>query len=66
MPGLYRQGNGLDLGHALEFATGIEVGTELRNGAQLSFLYEHRSNAGLSNVNPGLNTLSVLYSIPLR
>ncbi|HPD91931.1 MAG: acyloxyacyl hydrolase [Rhodobacter sp.] len=66
MPGLYARGNGVDLGGALEFATGIEVGTDLRNGAQVSLLVEHRSNAGLYASNPGVNTLSVVYSIPLN
>ncbi|GAB4267924.1 MAG: hypothetical protein Kow0013_18290 [Pararhodobacter sp.] len=66
MPGLYHRGNGTNLGGPFEIATGIEVGTELRNGAQLSMLLEHRSNAGIYNTNPGLNSLSVLYSIPLN
>jgi hypothetical protein len=66
MPGLYHQGNGIDLGGPLEFATGIEVGTELRNGGQISLLLEHRSNAAIYSTNPGMNTLSVQYSIPLN
>lgn len=66
MPGLYRQGNGRNLGGALEIATGIEFGTDLRNGAQISVLLEHRSNAGIYAVNPGLNSVSLVYSIPLN
>ena len=66
MPGLYARGNGRDLGGALEFATGVEVGTELRNGAQVSLLLEHRSNAGIYSNNPGVNALSVVYSMPLN
>ena len=66
MPGLYASGNDRNLGGALEFATGIEIGTDLRNGAQLSLLLEHRSNAGIYRVNPGLDTLSVVYSLPLN
>ena len=59
-------GNGRDLGGPLEFATVVEIGTELRNGAQLSLALEHRSNAGIYAINPGADTLSLIYTLPLR
>ncbi len=66
MPGLYRAGNDIDLGGPFEIASAIELGTDLRNGAQLSLLLEHRSNAGIYAANPGVNTLSIAYSIALH
>lgn len=66
MPGLYRAGGDLALGGPVVFATGLEVGTRLGNGANLSLLAEHRSNAGLYGENPGLDTLSIAYSLPFN
>lgn len=66
MPGLYRAGGDIELGGPVVFATGLEVGTQLANGANLSLLVEHRSNAGLYGENPGLDTLSIAYSFPLN
>lgn len=66
MPGLYHQGDERDLGGPVEFATALELGRTLANGAELSMMVEHRSNAHLYSHNPGLNTLSVVYTLPLR
>ena len=66
MPGFYYRGNGRDLGGPLEFATVLEIGTDLRNGAQLSLAFEHRSNASLYAINPGADTVSIVYTLPLR
>lgn len=66
MPGLYTSGSDIDLGGTIEFATTVEVGTRLRNDAELSLMLSHRSNAGIYTRNPGVNTLSLSYSIPLN
>ncbi|WP_010137179.1 acyloxyacyl hydrolase [Oceanicola sp. S124] len=66
MPGLYAQGSGPDLGNVIEFRSGIEVGFEGRNGWRYGLLYDHRSNAELSSVNPGLETLQFRVSVPLN
>lgn len=57
MPGFYAQGSGPDLGHAIEFRSGAEIGYEARNGMRFGISYDHRSNAELSSINPGLETL---------
>lgn len=66
MPGFYAQGDGPDLGHELEFRSGIELGFEARNGWRYGVIYDHRSNAELSSVNPGMETLQVRVTVPLR
>jgi len=66
MPGLYRSGSDVNLGGPLQFLSRVEIGTELSNRGQISLAFEHRSNAGLYATNPGLNTVSVNYSLPLN
>ncbi|PJE30442.1 Lipid A 3-O-deacylase (PagL) [Pseudooceanicola marinus] len=66
MPGLYAQGDGPDLGHVVEFRSGIEVGFEARNGWRYGLVYDHRSNAEISGTNPGMETVQFRVSVPLR
>ncbi|WP_300514088.1 acyloxyacyl hydrolase [Aliiroseovarius sp.] len=66
MPGLYAQGDGVDLGHVIEFRSGIELGYEARSGMRIGLSYDHRSNASLDPVNPGVDLFSVRVSIPLN
>lgn len=63
--GLYADGNGKDLGHAVEFRTGVEMGFDLDAGRKVGFALHHISNAGLGDKNPGTEILSLTYSIPL-
>tara|TARA_B100001057_G_scaffold447454_1_gene486963 strand:- start:256 stop:765 length:510 start_codon:yes stop_codon:yes gene_type:complete len=55
-PGYYNQGNGKDLGHALEFKSEVQLSLELPKDSQLGFSYNHLSNASLGNKNPGANS----------
>mgnify|MGYP001440467148 FL=1 len=55
-PGYYNQGNGKDLGHALEFKSEIQLSLELPKDSQLGFSYNHLSNASLGSKNPGANS----------
>lgn len=66
MPGIYIQGDGPDLGFLIEFRSGVEVGYNFRSGVRLGVSYDHRSNADIRAVNPGLETLQVRVSIPLK
>ena len=63
MPGLYAQGNGPDLGHVIEFRSGLEAGYRLSNGGRVGIGVDHRSNNGWGDTNPGLDTAYVRYSI---
>lgn len=65
MPGLYAQVDGAGLNHAVEFRSSLGVGWEFDNGARFSLHFDHRSNAGLSNDNPGLETLGLRVAVPL-
>ena len=55
-PGYYNQGDGKDLGHALEFKSEVQLSLELPDDAQLGFSYNHLSNASLGSKNPGANS----------
>lgn len=61
---LYDEGDGKDLGHAVEFRSGLELSYRLGKdrgngpeGPRLGVLFYHLSNASLSEVNPGSNSL---------
>ena len=55
-PGYYNQGNGKDLGHALEFKSEIQLSLDLPKESQFGFSYNHLSNASLGDKNPGANS----------
>ena len=66
MPGVYARGNGPDLGHVVEFRSGFEAGYQARNGLRVGLSFDHRSNAGISSTNPGLETIALRVSVPLK
>ena len=55
-PGYHNQGDGKDLGHALEFKSEIQLSLELPKNSQFGFSYNHLSNASLGKKNPGANS----------
>ena len=61
-PGLYFQGDEVDLGFPIEFRSGLEVGMRFDNDWQVSLSYDHRSNADVVAVNPGLETIQLRLS----
>lgn len=66
MPGLYALGDGPNLGSPLEFRSALVFGYEFYNGTRLALSYDHRSNGELAKLNPGLETVALRYSIPIR
>ena len=66
MTGLYRAGDGLDLGGPIVFRSGIEAGWESRRGWRFGLGFDHRSNAGIYDENPGVETVHLRVSIPTR
>ena len=60
-PGYYNQGDGKDLGHALEFKSEVQLSLELPKQSQLGFSYNHLSNASLGDKNPGANSYMFNY-----
>lgn len=65
MAGAYAQGGGADLGHAIEFRSGLELGYEFEDTQRVSVAFNHTSNASLGDKNPGVEILTFNYSIPL-
>ena len=55
-PGIYHEGDGKDLGHALEFKTEMQLSYTLSDSANLGMSYNHISNASLGDKNPGANS----------
>ena len=55
-PGYYNQGDGKDLGHALEFKSEVQLSLDLPQDSQLGLSYNHLSNASLGDKNPGANS----------
>jgi len=55
-PGYYNQGDGKDLGHALEFKSEVQLSLDLPKDSQFGFSYNHLSNASLGEKNPGANS----------
>lgn len=61
-PGIYMQGNDVDLGFPIEFRSGVEMGVRFDTGWQVSLSYDHRSNADVVSWNPGLETIQLRVS----
>ena len=55
-PGLYHEGDGKDLGHALEFKTEVQLTYSISDSTNLGMSYNHISNASLGDKNPGANS----------
>ncbi len=62
----YDEGDGKDLGDELEFRSGIDLNRRTARGARFGVELYHLSNASISDVNPGSNSLRLVYAIPLR
>ncbi|GAA6181128.1 hypothetical protein NBRC116594_25660 [Shimia sp. NS0008-38b] len=62
MPGVYLEGNPLnDLGNTLEFRSLLGLGFRVTETSAISLAFDHKSNAGISTRNPGVNTLALRY-----
>ena len=55
-PGLYHEGDGKDLGHALEFKTEVQLSYSISENTNFGISYNHVSNASLGDKNPGANS----------
>lgn len=63
-PGLYFKGGGHDLGHVVEFRSGIEIAYRFDDRSRLGLELYHLSNAHLGSKNPGEESIVLHYSIP--
>ena len=63
--GAYVEGNGKDLGHVVEFRSGVELAYRFDDRSRLGIAFSHISNANLGERNPGAGSLVVTYAIHL-
>lgn len=64
--GAYTDGDGKDLGGALEFRSGIELAYQFENANQIGIALNHLSNASIYDSNPGAESVIVTYSVPIN
>lgn len=65
--GAYHHGDGKDLGHGLEFRSGIEVAYEFSEaGNRIGLQLSHLSNASIGGSNPGTEILQLNYALPIN
>ena len=66
-PHYYWGGNSkLDLGHSLEFRSQLEIAYRFNNRSRLGMAVSHYSNASIGDTNPGTETITIYFSLPLR
>jgi hypothetical protein len=66
-PHYYWGGNKkLDLGHSIEFRSQMEFAYRLDNQSRLGMAISHYSNAGIGSTNPGTETATIYFSVPLQ
>ena len=64
-PGYYLMGSGeKDLGHPIEFRSGLEVAVPLGGQRSIGIEFYHISNGGLGPSNPGAEGLSLTLTLP--
>lgn len=64
--GWYQRGSGTVLGSWFEFRTGAEIDYKFADQTRLGLAFHHTSNAGLTKINPGEQSLLLVYQIPLH
>jgi len=60
--GLYSNGDGKDLGNALQFKSEINLFYSLSKTTRIGLGSHHISNAGISSVNPGVNNYYLIFN----
>ena len=63
-PGYYEQGNGKDMGSALEFKSEIKLAFDIFKDSKIGYSYSHISNNdwGKKGRNPGVNNQTISFS----
>jgi hypothetical protein len=63
--GYWERGDGKDLGSHIEFKTGAEFAYRFDGGSRIGVAFDHMSNAGITQRNPGEESVLVVYSLPI-
>ena len=61
-PGYYEEGNGKDLGMALEFKSEIKLSFDIFQNSKVGYSYSHISNNDWGTIKPGANNQTVSFS----
>jgi hypothetical protein len=64
--GVFQPGTGTILGSWWEFRTGAELDYKFEDQTRLGIQIHHTSNAGLTQRNPGEQSINLVYQIPLH
>lgn len=65
-PHFYSGGNAnLDLDYAIEFRSQLELAYRMDDRSRIGIAVSHYSNASLGNTNPGTESATLYYSMPL-
>jgi hypothetical protein len=64
--GYFNRGGGVDLGSWWEFRSGAELGWRLPDQRRLGVVFYHMSNAGLGKKNPGEESVTLVFTVPLQ
>lgn len=65
--GAWKMGSsGKDLGHWIEFRSQVELTAHLGGGLRAGLYFNHVSNAGLGERNPGVEVIGATFVVPLR
>ena len=65
-PGLYHDGSGKDLGYPVQFRSQLEIAYRFDDRSRLGISFNHLSNGGLDDSNPGVESLAITYSMPIN
>lgn len=63
--GAFLDGGGKNMGHLLEFRTGLEGAWQFHNGMRVGAAVSHISNAEIGDENPGAEIVSLYLHIPI-
>ena len=64
--GAYEDGDGQDLGHVIEFRSGVEFAWRFDDRSRLGVAVHHLSNTSIGTDNPGTEEIVLFYSLPLN
>jgi lipid A 3-O-deacylase len=63
-PGYYNEGDGKHISSGIQFRSQIELSYRFDNRSRIGVSFNHISNAGIKDPNPGSETLAITYAIP--
>ncbi|MBT8382820.1 MAG: acyloxyacyl hydrolase [Ignavibacteria bacterium] len=64
-PGFYHKCDSKNLDFALEFRSQLELSIRLENSTRVGVSFNHISNASLGKINPGVESIAVIYYFPI-